>query len=291
MVNTDPNQYLMYTDIEDFDYFWGRLRHAQGGADRRFPRLPPRASSLTSSTSSTPPSWATTWSADRAQHAAGRADRLLAARVPADLPPRRPDGAHAATRSCARRSRRGAATSASRTSAPQTFFMRKRFIQSHLGARRPLHRAERLRERALRRLGHPAPRGSMVRAVSWCRSPTGCPRSRRRAPAQPVRLLRPAQPLQGRRRAAARRWTCSARTSTATVDLRGEPREAEPTLRRSASRTLLETTRDTSRSPGAYERAELGKLMARIDWVVVPSIWWETGPLVVLGGVPARAAR
>jgi glycosyltransferase involved in cell wall biosynthesis len=34
--------------------------------------------------------------------------------------------------------------------------------------------------------------------------------------------------------------------------------------------------------PGAYDRDEdLGKLMAKIDWVVVPSIWWETGPLVV----------
>jgi len=32
---------------------------------------------------------------------------------------------------------------------------------------------------------------------------------------------------------------------------------------------------------GSYQRAELAKLMARIDWVVVPSIWWETGPLVV----------
>jgi glycosyltransferase involved in cell wall biosynthesis len=33
---------------------------------------------------------------------------------------------------------------------------------------------------------------------------------------------------------------------------------------------------------GPYERADLGKLMSRIDWVVVPSIWWETGPLVVM---------
>ena len=32
---------------------------------------------------------------------------------------------------------------------------------------------------------------------------------------------------------------------------------------------------------GSYERADLAELMARIDWVVVPSIWWETGPLVV----------
>jgi glycosyltransferase involved in cell wall biosynthesis len=33
---------------------------------------------------------------------------------------------------------------------------------------------------------------------------------------------------------------------------------------------------------GPYERADLGKLMSRIDWVIVPSIWWETGPLVVM---------
>ena len=29
--------------------------------------------------------------------------------------------------------------------------------------------------------------------------------------------------------------------------------------------------------------------MAGIDWVIVPSIWWETGPIVVDGGVPVRA--
>ena len=29
MVGTDPNQYLLYTDIEDFDYFWGRLTTAR----------------------------------------------------------------------------------------------------------------------------------------------------------------------------------------------------------------------------------------------------------------------
>jgi len=33
---------------------------------------------------------------------------------------------------------------------------------------------------------------------------------------------------------------------------------------------------------GPYDRADLGKLMAGIDWVIVPSIWWETGPLVVM---------
>jgi glycosyltransferase involved in cell wall biosynthesis len=33
---------------------------------------------------------------------------------------------------------------------------------------------------------------------------------------------------------------------------------------------------------GPYDRADMGKLMAGIDWVIVPSIWWETGPLVVM---------
>jgi glycosyltransferase involved in cell wall biosynthesis len=32
---------------------------------------------------------------------------------------------------------------------------------------------------------------------------------------------------------------------------------------------------------GRYEHDELGKLIERIDWVVVPSIWWETGPVSV----------
>jgi glycosyltransferase involved in cell wall biosynthesis len=33
---------------------------------------------------------------------------------------------------------------------------------------------------------------------------------------------------------------------------------------------------------GRYEPRELPKLMSQVDWVVVPSIWWETGPLTVL---------
>ena len=34
---------------------------------------------------------------------------------------------------------------------------------------------------------------------------------------------------------------------------------------------------------GPYDHArDLAHLMARTDWVIVPSIWWETGPIVVL---------
>jgi glycosyltransferase involved in cell wall biosynthesis len=46
-------------------------------------------------------------------------------------------------------------------------------------------------------------------------------------------------------------------------------------------RGLLEVVKDRVTFVGRYDRGELAKLMARIDWVVVPSIWWETGPLTV----------
>lgn len=33
--------------------------------------------------------------------------------------------------------------------------------------------------------------------------------------------------------------------------------------------------------PGAYHRDDLARRMARIDWVVVPSVWWENSPVVI----------
>jgi glycosyltransferase involved in cell wall biosynthesis len=33
---------------------------------------------------------------------------------------------------------------------------------------------------------------------------------------------------------------------------------------------------------GPYDRAEISPLMRSIDWVVVPSLWWENAPLVIL---------
>jgi glycosyltransferase involved in cell wall biosynthesis len=37
-----------------------------------------------------------------------------------------------------------------------------------------------------------------------------------------------------------------------------------------------------ARHNGTYTGAELGRLMAEVDWVVVPSVWWENAPLVIL---------
>jgi glycosyltransferase involved in cell wall biosynthesis len=32
---------------------------------------------------------------------------------------------------------------------------------------------------------------------------------------------------------------------------------------------------------GSYEQSELAQRMSRVDWVVVPSIWWENSPMVI----------
>ena len=37
-----------------------------------------------------------------------------------------------------------------------------------------------------------------------------------------------------------------------------------------------------ARHHGAYTGADIGALMAEIDWVVMPSVWWENAPLVIL---------
>jgi glycosyltransferase involved in cell wall biosynthesis len=48
-------------------------------------------------------------------------------------------------------------------------------------------------------------------------------------------------------------------------------------------RELLAATSETVTFAGPYNRdRDLTRIMMATDWTVVPSIWWETGPLVVL---------
>jgi glycosyltransferase involved in cell wall biosynthesis len=44
---------------------------------------------------------------------------------------------------------------------------------------------------------------------------------------------------------------------------------------------LLEASGDRVEFAGPYDGEELDRLMADVDWVVVPSIWWENSPLVI----------
>jgi glycosyltransferase involved in cell wall biosynthesis len=57
----------------------------------------------------------------------------------------------------------------------------------------------------------------------------------------------------------------------------GTPFQSEDFKGRLAS--AMETPNVTAL--GAYQAAEIPKLMAEVDWVIVPSIWWENAPLVI----------
>lgn len=46
-------------------------------------------------------------------------------------------------------------------------------------------------------------------------------------------------------------------------------------------RLLLEELHPAVTHAGPYQRAELRALMENVDWVVVPSLWWENLPLVI----------
>jgi glycosyltransferase involved in cell wall biosynthesis len=46
-------------------------------------------------------------------------------------------------------------------------------------------------------------------------------------------------------------------------------------------RDLLEETRGSVTFIGKYDHDQLASYMAEIDWVVIPSIWWENSPLVI----------
>ena len=44
---------------------------------------------------------------------------------------------------------------------------------------------------------------------------------------------------------------------------------------------LLERGGDDVTFIGAYDHDDLAAYMAEVDWVIIPSIWWENSPLVI----------
>lgn len=63
--------------------------------------------------------------------------------------------------------------------------------------------------------------------------------------------------------------------------IHGSGLEGQPESFRTEISHLLRDTSQTVTFSGAYERDRLPHLIAGVDWVVVPSVWWENSPLVV----------
>jgi len=69
--------------------------------------------------------------------------------------------------------------------------------------------------------------------------------------------------------------------SPARFVIHGAHLELQTSAFRARFEALLEAAAPTVRLHGAYRPEELDGLMADVDWVVVPSVWWENSPLVI----------
>lgn len=162
--------------------------------------------------------------------------------------------------------------------APQEFFMRKRFIRSHLAlVDRFLAPSGFLRERYVD-WGIPPEKIQVEdygrRPVK--RLPAGAPRRRNRlAFFGQLSLFKGVNVLLEAMR----------QVADAGVDARltvyGANLELQPPEFRESFGRLLEATKDCVTFAGEYKHDRLPTLMERADWVVVPSIWWENSPLVI----------
>jgi glycosyltransferase involved in cell wall biosynthesis len=65
------------------------------------------------------------------------------------------------------------------------------------------------------------------------------------------------------------------------LSVHGANLELQPQDFRDEFQTLLEETSGMVTFEGEFNHDDLPTLMADIDWVVVPSVWWENSPLVI----------
>ncbi|HYN39066.1 MAG TPA: glycosyltransferase, partial [Rhodospirillales bacterium] len=69
--------------------------------------------------------------------------------------------------------------------------------------------------------------------------------------------------------------------SDSVLDVFGGNLELQPERFQQEFRTLVTAAGRRVRYFGSYRNDELSKLMAGIDWVIVPSTWWENAPVVI----------
>ena len=67
----------------------------------------------------------------------------------------------------------------------------------------------------------------------------------------------------------------------AELRLHGANLEQQPKAFQKRFSALLEQASSSVTMVGRYAHDELPRLMADVDWVIVPSIWWENSPLVI----------
>jgi glycosyltransferase involved in cell wall biosynthesis len=186
---------------------------------------------------------------------------------------------------------------------PQAFFMRKRFIQSHFAlVDLFIAPSEFLRDRyvawgippdriVVEEYGRTPPPGAAVDDDRLVRDRFGyfgqltpfkglqvvleAMHLLLGAPAEQDPLLRALDSISGE----------GARAEPAVPGARalihGANLDLQPGTFQNRVKELLEQTKENVTFVGRYDHTRLAGLMSNVDWVIVPSIWWENSPLVI----------
>jgi len=163
--------------------------------------------------------------------------------------------------------------------APTRFFLRTRFIQAQLAlADRFVCPSGFLAERFVD-WGLPADR-VLVEDYGRCEPPPAPERAARIPPVR-VGFFGQLSPFKGVDVLLEAALALQHGGSPARFVIHGSHLELQPPAFRARFEGLLEAAGPTVRLHGAYRPDELDALMAEVDWVVVPSVWWENSPLVI----------
>ncbi len=65
------------------------------------------------------------------------------------------------------------------------------------------------------------------------------------------------------------------------LSVHGANLDIQPQEFRDRFEDLLDQAGDNVTLQGRYRQEDLGTLMSAVDWVIIPSIWWENSPLVI----------
>jgi glycosyltransferase involved in cell wall biosynthesis len=170
---------------------------------------------------------------------------------------------------------------------PQAFFLRKRFIQSHFELVDAFLAPSHFLMQRYVEWGIPP---SKISFEDYGRAPATpvaeIPRAQRNrigffgqfSPYKGVDVLLEAMKLLATHQNEYRSKSTGVRTSLA---LHGTNLDVQEGEFQTKFKRLLEESSDNVSLAGRYNRGQLPTLMSNIDWVVVPSIWWENSPLVI----------
>jgi len=162
---------------------------------------------------------------------------------------------------------------------PQAFFMRKRFVQSHFALVDQFLAPSRFLADRYVDWGLPAERIEFEEYGRHAVTPAPVRESETRNRVgffgqftffKGVHVLLQAMALLARQR-----------STDIQCWLHGANLELQPGSFQNEFRALVESARSCVTNHGRYQPGEIGRLMEKIDWVVVPSIWWENSPLVI----------